>query len=256
MAFFTGAFAISRALTHTEQQRLAMDACLCFPEAPARLNLTAQFGFLPQDFWQAAQNNLMLDGAAADRANSDCTTINNCVSAAAVDSDCFPEGQLNAGTSELLSVSSCSSDAVAAQPESKATHRREGAASCTSQIGDREEYYGGAEGDKMPCGIAAGIEQRWRQQGTGPAAHQLLQKLRWATLGVPYDWTLRCYDHHALQRPIPQYLKDLAARLVHQTEVAEQRLGNTKLGNNSMEGAAKMAFQAEPVAPGKTYYAY
>ncbi|KAK9805817.1 hypothetical protein WJX73_003125 [Symbiochloris irregularis] len=46
------------------------------------------------------------------------------------------------------------------------------------------------------------------------SARQLLRKLRWATLGAPYDWTARTYDHSAQQRPIPAVLHAIATRLM------------------------------------------
>ena len=62
----------------------------------------------------------------------------------------------------------------------------------------------------------------WSKCGSGPAAQKLLSRLRWATLGVPYNWTARSYDHQALQRPIPQYLAGITARLVGIAEAAER----------------------------------
>ena len=45
-----------------------------------------------------------------------------------------------------------------------------------------------------------------------PAA-ALLRRLRWASLGVPYDWTARAYPQHAAARPVPRCVAARAAEL-------------------------------------------
>jgi len=46
-----------------------------------------------------------------------------------------------------------------------------------------------------------------------PAAPHLLRRLRWASLGVPYDWTARSYETHTACRPVPRCIASRAAAL-------------------------------------------
>ena len=46
-----------------------------------------------------------------------------------------------------------------------------------------------------------------------PPASRLLQKLRWATLGPPFNWTTRQYEHDVPFREVPPYLRSLATTL-------------------------------------------
>ena len=62
----------------------------------------------------------------------------------------------------------------------------------------------------------------WAADGTDPPATTLLRKLRWATLGPPYDWTAREYLRHEAHRPLPAQLQALAVELA---ALAERLLG-------------------------------
>lgn len=53
----------------------------------------------------------------------------------------------------------------------------------------------------------------WGAGGGGPTADSLLRKLRWATLGPPYDWTQRRYLREAVHDPLPPQLRSLATEL-------------------------------------------
>jgi hypothetical protein len=68
--------------------------------------------------------------------------------------------------------------------------------------------------DRGSTGAAPGAV--WVPEGTagqGTPAARLLRKLRWATLGPPYDWTRRAYRTDVQYQPLPQYLADLAVQL-------------------------------------------
>lgn len=67
-----------------------------------------------------------------------------------------------------------------------------------------------ASGSSASPGVAAGL---WGPEGSGPLAESLLQKLRWATLGPPYDWTQRRYLQGVPHMPLPAQLHQLAVAL-------------------------------------------
>ena len=51
----------------------------------------------------------------------------------------------------------------------------------------------------------------WTEEGKGPPAQQLLQKLRWVTLGPQFDWTARTYGGvDSPHTPLPAELRQLA----------------------------------------------
>lgn len=58
----------------------------------------------------------------------------------------------------------------------------------------------------------------WGPGGNGPTAESLLRKLRWATLGPPYDWTRRLYLRDAPHMPLPPELRQLAVALAGRAE--------------------------------------
>ena len=58
----------------------------------------------------------------------------------------------------------------------------------------------------------------WGPGGSGPTAESLLRKLRWATLGPPYDWTQRRYLREAPHTPLPGELRELAIALARMAE--------------------------------------
>ena len=53
----------------------------------------------------------------------------------------------------------------------------------------------------------------WGPEGDGPTAQSLLRRLRWATLGPPYDWTQRLYLREVPRTPLPELLREVAVTL-------------------------------------------
>lgn len=84
--------------------------------------------------------------------------------------------------------------------------------SSTSKDSVRSGEYQSSHASRVPphSTCAGGT---WCQNGDGPTARQLLAKLRWATLGPPYDWTRREYAATDSAPPLPEYLRDLCIRL-------------------------------------------
>lgn len=87
--------------------------------------------------------------------------------------------------------------------------------------------------------------------GRGVAARKLLRKLRWATLGPPFDWTRRVYRHDVQYSPLPQYLADLAVQLARAVSlVGLEAKETTDLGGYSSrvasaDGASFRSFQPD-----------
>lgn len=73
-------------------------------------------------------------------------------------------------------------------------------------------------GSDAPASSANGGSQHanssiWGPGGSGPTAQSLLRRVRWATLGPPYDWTRRVYLRGAPHVPLPPDLRQLALAL-------------------------------------------
>lgn len=70
-------------------------------------------------------------------------------------------------------------------------------------------------GDTMNEGPDAACSQPWwHARSAGPSAVELLRRLRWASLGPPFDWTKRVYVGDAPFFGLPLYLRDIAAGLL------------------------------------------
>jgi alkylated DNA repair protein alkB family protein 1 len=69
------------------------------------------------------------------------------------------------------------------------------------------------QGRKAETAASVGM---WGREGSGPEAESLLRRLRWATLGPQYDWTLRRYlqgEDGVAHMPLPPLLRQLAVSL-------------------------------------------
>ena len=227
-----GFFAIPGALTTLEQQQLAHDALAVFPEPPATTNLTAQYGRLPQGLWDATELGLSLKRYPPQEARG-CAVATNCSREhsskaprplpyhAEAEQTLLPHSTMTVGCAPGA-PDSMRGPAVPGTPMQPAAQPCQGAAGCSQHSGAVTTLAAKASnGDEHLCTTAAvhhgpsdSCDWGWGSHGTGPAARDLLLKLRWATLGLPYDWTARSYDHSALQQSIPRYLQDIAVRLM------------------------------------------
>ena len=69
-------------------------------------------------------------------------------------------------------------------------------------------------GSKCCACTSSGSESIWTAGGSGPPAQQLLQKLRWVTLGPQFDWTMRAYSGvDSPHTPLPTELREAAQRI-------------------------------------------
>ncbi len=84
------------------------------------------------------------------------------------------------------------------------------AADGSSDGGSKESSSGSSGADDASSSDVGSI---WGAGGSGPTAVSLLRKLRWATLGPPYDWTRRLYLRDAPHMPLPPKLRQLAVAL-------------------------------------------
>ena len=81
------------------------------------------------------------------------------------------------------------------------------------QQAEQEQLQGQQQGKQQEQQVQGQQQQLapcWNASGTGPAAGKLLQKLRWVTLGPPYDWTARAYDTRTEHLPLPAVLQQAA----------------------------------------------
>ena len=68
-------------------------------------------------------------------------------------------------------------------------------------------------GPRLPAVASSSSDEVWGAEGSGPTAASLLRRLRWATLGPPYDWTQRLYLRNVPHMPLPAPLRQLAVAL-------------------------------------------
>ena len=247
---FTGFFAIPGALTPAEQQQLAIDALTRFPVYPATTNLTAQYGHLPGSLWQAAEEGLFLESTELATSPASSLSLSSTGSRASL--------QVSHDRRATATAESAAPEEPARGPDSSAQPAgcanglhsdrvrapcgRQSVAPCAAQSTLKACLHTGVDHQHTAAPQSAdALHQCWSRRGTGPAARDLLLSLRWATLGLPYDWTARSYDHGAPQRPIPQYLKDIAARLVRWAQATQHTqcphgLSDREAGRHNEDG--------------------
>ncbi|PNW82309.1 hypothetical protein CHLRE_06g278198v5 [Chlamydomonas reinhardtii] len=134
-------------------------------------------------------------------------------------------------SSSSCSSGSCASGALLADFAAAAAAGSRGGA----DEGEEEDGGGGCAGPSY--------EQCWSRDGPGPAAEQLLRKLRWATLGPQFDWTERQYDFTGAYRQLPPSLSDLARQMAAVVDALQAA------GMQLMPAAAEAEVPQQPAAP-------
>lgn len=180
-----GLFLIPGALAPELQKRMAVDALTRFPSSPNHTNHTRQLGLLPAEpsLWEAARQGLYLHCPCAPAGLA-------------------PSGAPGQGQGQ--------GPAVGAQSAAEPGQATGAAAACGSG-----EASPPSSNVWSPAPVAG---QQQQQQQAAPAAAKLLRKLRWATLGPPYDWTQRVYRRDVHYQRLPQYLTALAVTLAAAVE--------------------------------------
>lgn len=172
-----GLLLVRGALEPGLQHQLIVQAFTCFCEPPNHTNHTRAYpGGLP-GIWAAAQQGLRLQlpAAAGQQAS---------------------QQQADTGAAEIAGDAAYAS---ACPPTSTARN-------CSAC---------GVGSPSQPAAAPAAVSEHtlWGLSGSGPPAASLLGKLRWATLGPPYDWTHRRYLRDVPHTPLPPALRRLAAEL-------------------------------------------
>uniref|UniRef100_A0A383WCP4 Fe2OG dioxygenase domain-containing protein n=1 Tax=Tetradesmus obliquus TaxID=3088 RepID=A0A383WCP4_TETOB len=100
------------------------------------------------------------------------------------------------------------------------------------------------------CGRGSSSSTVWAAGGSGPQASMLLRKLRWASLGPPYNWTLRVYEPHEPHTLLPSELVQLAE---HFAALAARACSSSRSGSSGGGSRDSGAADADAAAsPGST----
>lgn len=217
LLLFAGLYMIPGALSISEQQYWIQQSLEVFLEPPNRTNHTAQYGAIER-LWAAAQEERMsqkddahsLLPSRKEKAPSDenrtggpCSGgVNGGSEQGRVVPWQVSESQLKprSGQGSTAGLKESNGDdctSVCQQPESKDTRNS------SHSAGERVAEPGSSAASQSPDS----------NQKPRPSAVKLLRKLRWATLGLQYQWTTRTYDESQLHAPFPADLAHLAARL-------------------------------------------
>lgn len=210
------------ALEPALQRQLIMDAFTRFCEPPNHTNhIRAYPGGLP-GIWAAAQQGLRLQLPAA------------------------------AAAAAALPPSQGEADNKAANA---ATAEGAGSATAYSPSGDAGSCSAravGSNGSVSGSAAAAAASQQplWDLNGSGPSAASLLGKLRWATLGPPYDWAHRLYLRGVPHTPLPHDLRCLAVELASLAAKLAASSGEVATGGSSASCPAPAGQAAAKAATG------
>lgn len=217
-----GLLLVRGALEPALQRQLIMDAFTRFCEPPNHTNhIRAYPGGLP-GIWAAAQQGLRLQLPAA------------------------------AAAAAALPPSQGEADNKAANA---ATAEGAGSATAYSPSGDAGSCSAravGSNGSVSGSAAAAAASQQplWDLNGSGPSAASLLGKLRWATLGPPYDWAHRLYLRGVPHTPLPHDLRCLAVELASLAAKLAASSGEVATGGSSASCPAPAGQAAAKAATG------
>eukprot|EP00850_Spirogloea_muscicola_P001338 SM000005S17135 [mRNA] locus=s5:367661:369607:+ [translate_table: standard] len=198
-----GFYFIPRALGPAEQLKWIQASLSTLLEPPNRTNHSALHGELP-GLWEAAQQGLFLNEDLGKNKGAEARHCSACSS--------HPED----AEVELRKAGVCGSGPAAESDVCRPLHMGE--------CGD-EDRCGGpcAPVAADPADLAGSRHDRRRRanqcwltdcgQQHAVSGASLLRRLRWATIGIQFDWSNRQYDHTMPHRPIRKDLVALAARL-------------------------------------------
>ncbi|BBM97761.1 alkylated DNA repair protein alkB homolog 1 [Marchantia polymorpha subsp. ruderalis] len=191
---------IPQALSAEEQHYWILESLTSFPQPPNRTNHNAEYGPI-RDLWSAVTANSVLVQVASDEDLS------------ASEREFVESVQLREESNVQQSV--------AREDEEEESNQRQGRGELSTSA--RGEDFGARDGltttarvtnEKAPEAVS-----RWRfesnptSDGKPVDAESLLRRLRWATIGMQFDWSKKAYNTSIPYEKLPQKLSELAARL-------------------------------------------
>lgn len=179
-----GFYFIPEALDMEEQMHWIKESLTNFPQPPNRTNHTAFYGPI-YDLWNRAQNGEEFEQIRERNGIHDTSIMPG------QKADCI----LSTSTSRTF-TESVHLDDMSIRPKSDA-----------DQVSHRSNSEGRRPLSEQHLGNNSSVLAR-----TMPMK-SLLCKLRWATLGLQFDWSKRAYDLSLPYRKIPQELSELASTL-------------------------------------------
>lgn len=173
-----GFFFIPEALTEVEQLHWATQCLTTFPQPPNRTNHNAMYGPIT-GLWAAFQENKVLVEVASDK--QECSLVSD------------PRETYSTSTRQKVGEKVFEEVMVA----------------------ERNRFH-----DDGTTTSGVGCEKSWEfhdidlgRQSKSVAAESLVRKLRWATVGIQFDWSKRSYNEALPFQEISPRLAELAARL-------------------------------------------
>lgn len=187
-----GFYFIPEALEVEEQMHWIKESLISFPQPPNRTNHTAVYGPL-SDLWSRARNGEVIEQSTG-RSESQCNSQE-----LGRKEDCIVSTSMPRTSTEMACVGD---ELVRSDSEANdvcygsKSNGRDSHLSDVSRHPLREQH----------------LNDNSMSIKTIPMK-SLLRKLRWATLGLQFDWSKRAYDLSLPHNKIPQDLSDLAGKL-------------------------------------------
>lgn len=207
------------AIPVSDQQYWIQQVLEVFPEPPNRTNHDADYGPV-EGLWAAAQGELRTQADAhrvrsgKPKAEGVCRRAsNNTLKLNKGAENGFGSGDLESHHSRSLELQS-----EFLTPGSSCLGEQIHTPSGEARTSFKNECSNKSPGNAVKEPVTTGrIEPSHRSTDSTekrrPSAAKLLRKLRWATLGLQYDWSSRSYIESLPHAPFPADLADLAARL-------------------------------------------
>lgn len=234
-----GLAVLPRALDPLQQLQLMRAALEQWPDPPTRTNHTKVYGCQLTGLYAAAQAGLsLLQQSNQHAAQYGSQAVGGTASCHGISNNCSclsPQHQQEGQQSSFTSLS-CGHTAAAATD-------------CSRQSSCNNHKKHSCCSDRC-CSSCSASASNWSLHGKGPKAAVLLRKLRWASLGPPFNWTDRVYDHHVEYTQLPPELASTAstcaalAALVERNSTDNSITGDCSCVTNSNDRSA--------AAPGPT----
>ncbi|KAG6547394.1 hypothetical protein Mapa_010842 [Marchantia paleacea] len=199
---------IPHALSAEEQHYWIQESLTSFPQPPNRTNHNAEYGPI-RNLWSAVTANSVLVQVAPDEELS-------------ATESCKPRPRAKESAESVqLQEESNVQQSVAREDEEEDSNQRQGREELSTTARDEKDLSvrDGLTTARVTDEKAPEAVSRWRFEsnptsgGKPVAAESLLRRLRWATIGMQFDWSKKAYNTSIPYEKLPQKLSELAARL-------------------------------------------
>ncbi|KAL2652244.1 hypothetical protein R1flu_020372 [Riccia fluitans] len=208
---------IPQALTLEEQHYWILESLVSFPEPPNRTNHNAEFGPI-RNLYSAVRDDSVLVEVAPEEEDS--STLPKRENSGSLPAERSSRPDEEVGNLKQSSVGSISDENDEKRGESQQERSIERPASFSSSQ-DSNPARPSSAAARLTDEQVVESSKRWhyvsrdngKRSNKSVTAESLLRRLRWATIGIQFDWSKKAYNTSLQYEKLPNKLSELAARL-------------------------------------------